>query len=144
MKYVSKILGIYPSSAFSVLFVSKVGGFIDSPLPPAAEVLNGWPLKTSPFLQNFKKLIKNDTKFEQHGNLYYHFAYFLARFLKLYLYICQRYGNPDVQILATLNIKIWIHRFLIMLMPYPRLILFFRVAKFFMTSKFCLKMVTLK
>ena len=69
MKYVGKILGIYPSppppsSAFSVLFVSKVGGFIDSPLPPAADVLNGWPLKTSPFLQNSKKLIKNDTKFE--------------------------------------------------------------------------------
>ena len=46
------------------------------------------------------------------GNLSWYFAHILTSFLKLYLYIRQRYGNPEYQILGTLNTKLQIYRFL--------------------------------
>ena len=48
MKYVHKIFGTLdtppPLSAFSVLFVRKIGRFLDPPPNLGADVLNGWPL----------------------------------------------------------------------------------------------------
>ena len=51
-------------------------------------------------------------RFRYHGIVYYYFAYTFGWKLKIYLVSLLRYGNPDVQILGALKIKLQIHRFL--------------------------------
>ena len=46
-----------------------------------------------------------------HGIVYYYFAGNFGGKLKIYLVSLLRYGNPDVQILGILKIKLQIHRF---------------------------------
>ena len=84
-----------------------------------------------------KNLNKNLQKFWYHGILSWQFAHHLVLFLKSYLYVRQRYGYPDKQILATLKQKLWIYRFLMMLMLDLWSILIFRVAIWFLTAIFC-------
>ena len=66
-----------------------------------------------------------------HGIIYYYFAYNFGGKLKIYLVSLLRYGNPDVQILGTLKIKLQIHRFLGILNKNIRLKIIFRVPIYF-------------
>ena len=62
-----------------------------------------------------------------HGIVYHYFAYNFGRKLKIYLASLLRYGNPDVQILGTLKIKLQIHRILGILNKNMRFKIIFRV-----------------
>ena len=77
------------------------------------------------------------------GHLSWCFAHHLTSILKLYLYVRQRYGNPDMQFWATLKYQLWFQGFYIMLMLNIGLILIFRVAIYFLTWLFCVHMATL-
>ena len=67
-------------------------------------------------------------KFKYHGKVNYYFAYNSSGKLKSYLVGFLRYGNPDVQILGTLIIKLQIFRFLNMPSKNMGSVFIFRVA----------------
>ena len=54
---------------------------------------------------------KSPERIRSHCDLSLLFVYHLASILRMYLYIRQRYGNPDVQFLGTLKIKLQIYKF---------------------------------
>ena len=94
----------------------------------------------------FASIKKGDeilTRFHYHGCFSWPFAYHLPAKWKLYLYIRQRYGYPDIQKLATLKQKIWIHGFLMVLVMDPGEILIFRGAISCLTVIFCSILATL-
>ena len=93
---------------------------------------------------NHKMLNKFPKRFRHHGIVSCPFAYSPPPSYKLYPYIRQRYGYPDIQFLATLKYKIWIYRFYMMLMLDPGLFLFFDSSIWCLTWIFCLIMATLK
>ena len=61
----------------------------------------------------------------------------MVGFIKLYLYVPLRYGNPDRQILATLKLKIGIYMLLDVFMQDLGFILIFRVTIYFLNLKLC-------
>ena len=87
-----------------------------------------------------RKIKKMQQRFQYQSILSQPFVQYLVWFLKSYLYIQQRYGNADVQILATLKIKIWIYRFSVMPMLDLGEILILRVPMWFLTCLFCIYM----
>ena len=100
-------------------------------LPPPQSALGVSKIHAASFTQLVLEVVKNNKihqKCKYHCNAYYYFAYNSRGKLKSYLVELLRYGNPDMQILGTLKIKLQIYRFLNMPSKNMGSVFLFRVS----------------
>ena len=113
-------------------FITRVSA--ERPTAAKRQMTIFMPLSTH-FCLKWKKVWKISLEFWKYGVVSWHIACHAPVKLSLDHYVQVRYGNPDMQILGTLKIKLQIFRFLSILSKNMRSNLIFRVAIYFSLPK---------